>query len=314
MPMSPNSLDMADAVELAAPAKVNLRLCVLAREASGFHSLETIFCAVSLADTVRVRRGHRGIDLVVHGAVDVGPPQQNLAVRAAEQFFAELGRPAVAHIDLTKRIPSAAGLGGGSSDAAAALRALNALHGYPFAGTTLLQIGSRLGSDVPFFLANSALALAWGRGERLLPLPALPQRPVLIVHPGQGISTADAFRQIAGNRGDRYRAPAFTVAAENLRSWTSVSELAHNDFEGPAFDCIPNLADVKQHLIGAGATVALLAGSGSSVFGVFDTETARDTAASSLHGLGFTVWPAVTLEAMPQPQEAGSPDRIDLPG
>ena len=305
---------MADAVELAAPAKVNLRLCILAREASGFHSLETIFCAVSLADIVRVRPWHTGIRLVVDGAIDVGPPQQNLAVRAAEQFYAELGRSAAVHIELVKRVPSAAGLGGGSSDAAATLRALNSLHGDPLTGETLLQIGSRLGSDVPFFLAGSSLALAWGRGERLLPLPALPQRPVLIVHPGQGISTADAFRQIAGSRGDGYRAPAVAMALGVLQSWASLAELAQNDFEAPAFDFIPELADAKQRLKRAGAIVALLAGSGSSVFGVFDDDAAWDAAASALDDLGFSVWSAVTLEAMPQPQHLDPRDRIDLPG
>jgi 4-diphosphocytidyl-2-C-methyl-D-erythritol kinase len=305
---------MADAVELVAPAKVNLRLCILAREESGFHSLETIFCAVSLSDTVRVRRWHTGVHLVVDGTIDVGPPEQNLAVRAAEQFYAELGGPVAVQIELVKRIPSAAGLGGGSSDAAATLRALNALHGDPLPGSTLLQIGSGLGSDVPFFLTGSSCALAWGRGERLLPLPALPRRPVLIVHPGQGISTADAFRKVTRRRSNGYRTPAFAIAEGSLRSWAQVAGLAQNDFESPAFESIPRLADVKQRLTRGGAIVALLAGSGSSMFGVFDDAVTRDTVATSLSELGFAVWSAATLETMPQPQRLDSADRIDLPG
>ncbi|MBA2244718.1 MAG: 4-(cytidine 5'-diphospho)-2-C-methyl-D-erythritol kinase, partial [Gemmatimonadetes bacterium] len=174
---------MTEVVEVLAPAKINLWLRILAREESGYHSLETLFCAVSLADTVRISRAPELV-FEVEGEIEVGPPERNLCVRAAERFYREMGRTPEVRIELVKRIPSAAGLGGGSSDAAATLRALNTLHGGPMPSDMLLQMGSELGSDVPFFLCGSPLALAWGRGERLLALPPLPPRPVLIAHPG----------------------------------------------------------------------------------------------------------------------------------
>ncbi|HEV7589378.1 MAG TPA: hypothetical protein VGO40_14775, partial [Longimicrobium sp.] len=171
---------MPDRVELAAPAKVNLRLCILAREESGYHALETLLCAISLADQIVVTRGDAGIRLTVEGGVDVGPPGRNLAVRAAERFYREMGAAPAIDLHLTKHIPAAAGLGGGSSDAAAVLRALNALHGEPLPPAALLRMAIELGADVPFFVCGSPFALAWGRGERVMPLPPLPPLPVLV--------------------------------------------------------------------------------------------------------------------------------------
>ncbi len=208
-----------DRVRITAPAKVNLRLRVLAREASGYHSLETVFCAISLADTLTVRRSEPGIRLIVEGAVDTGPPERNLVVRAAERMEQELGSGLGVEIHLHKQIPAAAGLGGGSSDAAACLRALNALLGEPIAPERLLQMGAELGSDVPFFLCGSPLALAWGRGERLLPLPPLPERCVLVAYPGEPISTADAFARVAERRVDSAGPEAFSFPLNALGSW-----------------------------------------------------------------------------------------------
>jgi 4-diphosphocytidyl-2-C-methyl-D-erythritol kinase len=289
-------------VEVAAPAKVNLRLCILAREASGYHALETVFCAVSLSDTVTVRRGEPGIRLRVEGGVDVGPPERNLAVRAAERFCREIGQPPALDISLVKRIPSAAGLGGGSSDAAATLRALNALNGGPLPRAALLQLAIELGADVPFFLCGSPLALAWGRGERLLALPPLPVRSVLIAHPGVAMPTAEAFREIAARRGDAYPPLASGIGLDALRHWESIARLAMNDFEPVVTDRIPVLNDALRVLREGGAEIALLAGSGSSVFGVFAGEAARDAADARLRALGMRCWRAETLAEDPAPR------------
>src|SRR4051812_12525574 len=132
-------------VELAAPAKVNLRLCILAREESGYHALETVLCALSLADRVTVARGEAGIRRTVEGGVDVGPPEGNLAGRAGERFPREIGAAPAVALHLVKHVPAAAGLGGGSSDAAAVLRALNALHGDPLPRAALLRMAIELG-------------------------------------------------------------------------------------------------------------------------------------------------------------------------
>ena len=287
--------------EAAAPAKVNLFLRVLAREEGGYHGLETLFCALSLADTVRVARGAPGIRLHVEGAVDTGPPERNLCVRAAERFHAALGEPAAADIHLTKRIPSAAGLGGGSSDGAATLRALNALHGEPLPRAALLQMAVELGADVPFFLCGSPLALAWGRGERLMPLPPLPPRPVLVAHPGQAMPTADAFAEIARLRGGVHHPRSVLIDPADLRSWAGAASIAMNEFEPVVADRISGVRGGIEAMRSAGERIALLAGSGSSVFGIFDTAAERDSAAPAVHALGLRLWRAETLAATPEP-------------
>lgn len=296
---------LLDTVELRAPAKVNLRLLVLERLASGYHALESLVCALSLADTVRVARGSGGVRLRVQGAEQTGPPERNLAVLAAERFYAELGAAPAVEIELVKRIPAAAGLGGGSSDGAATLRALNALHGEPLAPATLLRLGGELGSDLPFFLAGSAYALAWGRGERLLALPPLPPRPVLVAHPGEPMPTPAAFRRLAEQRGVGHRPPALRFALADLSAWDGVAALATNDFQAPAVARIPRLGAALERLRAAGASVALLAGSGAALFGVFAAAAARDAAAGPLAALGFRTWAAETLSALPAPTPGG---------
>lgn len=290
---------MPDLAELAAPAKVNLFLRILAREESGYHALETLFCALSMADTVQARRGAAGIRLEVEGAVDTGPPERNLCVRAAERFHAAIGASPAVDIHLTKRIPSAAGLGGGSSDGAATLRALNALHGEPLGDAALLRLAIELGSDVPFFLCGSALALAWSRGERLLALPPLPPRPVIVAHPGVAMPTAEAFRRIAERRGGGYAPDARSLGLDRLRGWDGVEGLAENDFEAVVGEEIPFIGLATSALRQGGARIAMMAGSGSSVFGVFDSADARDRTLERMRGLRMRVWAAETLDAMP---------------
>ncbi|HYH81829.1 MAG TPA: 4-(cytidine 5'-diphospho)-2-C-methyl-D-erythritol kinase [Longimicrobium sp.] len=290
--------------ELAAPAKVNLRLCILAREEGGHHALETVFCAISLADTVVVSRGEAGIRLTVEGGVDTGPPERNLAVRAAERFHRALGVDPAIDIHLAKRIPSAAGLGGGSSDAAAVLRALNALHGDALSTGELLGMGIELGADVPFFLCGSPLALAWGRGERLMPLPPLPPRPVLVAHPGPAMPTADAFAEVARLRGGTYLPRSTLIDPAALASWDGVAALAVNDFEPVVAERIPLVRQGIGALRSAGAGVALLAGSGSSIFGIFPDAASRDSAVAPLQALGMRIWPAETFTSFPSPTVA----------
>ena len=294
-------------VRVEAPAKVNLRLRILAREASGFHSLESLFCSISLADSVEVRAGEPGIRLDVTGGVETGPPERNLVVRAAERFHAELGTPPALDVALAKRIPSAAGLGGGSSDAAATLRALNALHGEPFGRAELLRMAMELGSDVPFFLCGSTLALGWGRGERLLALPALPPRPVLVVHPGVAMPTGEAFRRVAELRGDAWEPEAFAFGLELLGGWPGVSGLTENDFEAPALERISALAAAREAMQVPGALVCLLAGSGASLFAVYPSVDERDEAERLVKALGLATWTARTLAEEP-------PVRVDPPG
>lgn len=288
-----------DAAEVPAPAKVNLFLRILSREESGYHALETLFCALSLADTVTVRRGRPGVRLRVEGGVDTGPAERNLCVRAARLFHAAMYERPRIDIHLTKRIPSAAGLGGGSSDGAATLRALNAVHGEPFDRVALLRMAAELGSDVPFFLCGSPLALAWSRGERLLALPPLPPRPVIVAHPGVAMPTAEAFRRLAEWRRGGYAPESRSIPLDALREWNAVAALAENDFEEVVAEQIPFIHLAASALRQGGAWIAMMAGSGSSVFGVFDDAEARDATLERMRGLRMRAWAAETLDAEP---------------
>lgn len=258
-----------------APAKVNLRLRVHEREASGFHRIETLFCAVELADeiTLDVVEGD-GVRLEVDGP-DLGSPEGNLAVRAARGFLAAAGLRRQVAIRLRKRIPAGAGLGGGSSDAAAVLRALDRIEPGAIPPGELQALALQLGSDVPFFLDGSVIARGAGRGERLAPVPPLPSVPVLLLFPGFPVSTPAAYGWLDEDRARGVEpgpVPESPEPPPTPSSWSEAARSAANDFEGPVFRRHPELRDLRDLLALAGATIALLSGSGSALFGVFDDE------------------------------------------
>lgn len=267
-----------DVVRAYAPAKINLRLKILAREVSGYHQLETIFCTVGIADSVEIVRTGTEIEFDVTGA-DLGSPQENLVYRAARAFFDITRIQPGVRIQLHKEIPAGAGLGGGSSDAATTLLALNRLYGEPLQPDALARIGAALGSDIPFFLAGTSCALAWGRGERLFPLPTPPTAPILLVIPNFQISTPAAYQMLAEAREERVEVPQPARLAPDITgSWATITRYAENDFQTPTFNRYPLLRAIKVALQDAGATISMLSGSGSAVFGVFPDEHTRQTA------------------------------------
>jgi 4-diphosphocytidyl-2-C-methyl-D-erythritol kinase len=265
---------------LAAHAKVNLLLHVLAREASGYHGIETIFCRIGLADELSVETGTTGIALEVEGQVP-GAIEDNLVYRAAAAFHERISAVPAVRIRLTKRIPVGAGLGGGSSDAAATLLALNRLHGSPIAAEELVAIGGTLGSDVAFFMTGADLALGWGRGDRLLTLDPLPVRPVLVVIPTVPMATAEAYAMLAREREGRSTAGARSIDTLSVTAWERVRALAANDFEPVVLRAVAGLDDMLATLRN-GAAIALLSGSGSALFGIFDDERTRDSVAAAM--------------------------------
>jgi 4-diphosphocytidyl-2-C-methyl-D-erythritol kinase len=288
-----------DEVTRPAHAKLNLFLRVLAREADGFHGLETLFCLVSLSDTLGAKRQEgKGVTIEVAGA-DVGPADQNLAVRAATMVLEATGHRFAVHLTLEKRIPLRAGLGGGSSDAAAALVAVNQLAGNAVPRHELLQLAAHLGSDVPFFLSGAPLALGWGRGERLLALPPLPAAPVLLVTPPIGIGTADAYgwvdaaRQSAGRRG------AVALDLDALSRWGDIGRLAGNDFESVVFAHVPEIRAAFEVLVRTRPLVCRMSGSGSTLFAIYRSARDRDDARSTLGRKHGRVDAVETLIASP---------------
>lgn len=271
-------------VRVAAQAKLNLHLRVLAREDSGFHSLETIFHRIDLADDVTIEITPESRSIVVEGA-ETGRPELNLAFRAAEAFSGHSGWPNGFRIELVKRIPVGAGLGGGSADAGAVLRALNVVAPRRIGAPGLLSLAASLGSDVPFLASESVMALAWGHGERMLSLPALPRHDLLLMTPAFSVSTADAYRwldedrarQAASNSMMDYPDAAHIgpepslIEAGSLSSWSSILRFARNDFEAPVAARHPEIAGFLARLRNSRSSFAQMTGSGSTIFGVLDT-------------------------------------------
>ena len=261
-------------IRIPAFAKVNLCLDVLGKRADGYHELRTIFHTVTLQDTLRFRpRRTQGIELHIEGNEQLSQEaaEKNLVYRAVDALRRELKiRPGVG-ILLQKKIPAGRGLGGGSSDAAAALLGYLQFTGRKMAPVRLMEIAAGLGADVPFFLLGGR-ALGIGKGDEIYPLPDIPKLTLLIVSPRDiHVPTPDAYRWL--------HAPelaSLTKSAANHKlfefcalCWSAQGERLSNDFEEAVFRRHPRLNKIRRALLQAGASEALLAGSGSAVFGVF---------------------------------------------
>ncbi len=259
---------MSASASLRAQAKINLGLRILAREASGYHQLETTFCRLELADHVHVELTPASRSLVCEGpaipAGGLGPETSNLAWRAAVAFLDAAAERRGFRIHVEKRIPVGGGLGGGSADAGAVLRLLHHLVGR-VALEDVLSIAGSLGADVPFLTqATTPLALAWGRGERLLPLGALPSRDVLLVVAPFGVGTADAYGWLAGAG---LPAPGPTVRSP-AHGWEAVTGASSNDFETVVLSRHPALASAMEALSAGtpAGTVVQMTGSGATLY------------------------------------------------
>jgi 4-diphosphocytidyl-2-C-methyl-D-erythritol kinase len=269
------------AVRVAAHAKINLFLRILSRESSGYHQIETAFALLELADELEVRRAASGVALEGEGP-DLGPVEDNLAVRAARAVLEATGNRFGVALRLTKRIPVRAGLGGGSSDAAAALHAVNALAGNAVPRHELLHLAARLGADVAFCASGAPLALAWGRGERLFRLPAPPAARALVAVPAVAVATPDAYRWWDDANPTAVSRGPVALDAEAFATWGSIGRLGGNDFESPVFAKHPELRALYERLAGTGPVWVRLCGSGSAVAAVYKNEAERDDAAARL--------------------------------
>ena len=272
---------MTDTVTVDARAKLNLFLRVLSRDDDGYHSLETLFCRIGLSDSLSASRTGNGITIEVSGA-DAGPDKDNLALRAAEMVMGALRTKFGVHLKLEKRIPVGGGLAGGSADAAAALEAVNALAGNAIPRAELLQLASRLGSDVAFCFSGASLALGWGRGERMMVLPPLPSAPILLLVPPVAVKTAEAYQWIAEARQNQGRRGPVAINLEVLSHWGNIGRLAGNDFESPVFARLPAVRAAFEAVVGTKPLVCRMSGSGSTIFGVYRTARDRDDAVMML--------------------------------
>jgi 4-diphosphocytidyl-2-C-methyl-D-erythritol kinase len=285
-------------LERESPAKVNLLLNILGKRPDGFHELETVFHPVRVFDRLNFARGGQGIQLVCS---EPGLPtdSRNLVYRAAEAFLQAARIKEGVRLRLEKRIPLAAGLGGGSGNAATTLLGLNDLFGRPLAPDQLHPVAASLGADVPFFL-QSKPALATGRGERIEPLdsfPALAGSFFLLIYPGFGIPTAWAYQHLArfpsaldGVPG-RARKLVLTLQARDLK--TAANDF-YNALEAPALEKYPLLRLFQEFLRANGAAATLMSGSGSTTFALVEGHAAAESLAESFKArFGQNNWIAV---------------------
>jgi 4-diphosphocytidyl-2-C-methyl-D-erythritol kinase len=262
------------AITVFAPAKINLILRILDRRPDGFHNLWSIMQTVALEDEVQIKlRADRQEIRLTCDAMQLAVDQSNLVYRAASAVLARAQRSIGLDIELRKRIPMGAGLGGGSSDAAATIIGLNLLLQLEWSPTQMADIGHSLGSDVPFFLFAPSSFVA-GRGETVRPVVVEGVRWVVLVNPGFGVETKWAYQELAATR------TAVTPLSPDQReldrqsrvSWSQLVAAAENDFEEPVFAAYEQLREIKRSLQAHGAELALLSGSGATVFGLFTDE------------------------------------------
>jgi len=246
-------------------AKINLDLRVLGKRPDGYHELRTIFQTISLADTLEIAYAPgRRTAIEIEDALDI---PNNLAGKAAESALAALGIGGRVSIRLAKGIPMGAGLGGGSSDAAAVLLALPVLAGRVLTLAQLCELAAALGSDVPFFLLGGT-AVGIGRGTELFPLPDGPSREGLLLAPPVHVSTAEAYRRLSPRLTAELQES--TIFSFQSLVWDrGVPDNPCNDFEAVVFEEYSQLADLKRRLVRTGASPVLMSGSGSAIFGFF---------------------------------------------
>ncbi len=267
-------------MRLQSPAKINLFLAVTGRRPDGYHDLRTLMCPLTLADTVTLAfHGQTGVRC---DHPDVPEDETNLALRAARAFMAASGRSGPVAIAIEKRIPVAGGLGGGSSNAAAALAGLNRRWGNPLAPDALSRVALSIGADVPFFLFGRP-ALATGVGERLSNLPNLPFYHVLLVCMPFGVSTASVYKnlKLALTKSEKInkKYPLETWGFDPRRHLS-------NDLEAVTASMHPEVMAAKSALMAHGAEGAMMSGSGPTVFGLFRSDHEAAAAGKALAGAG----------------------------
>jgi 4-diphosphocytidyl-2-C-methyl-D-erythritol kinase len=294
-------------VRVPAYAKVNLRLDILGRRADGYHELRTIFQTITLHDTLALGASRdTRVDLRIIGdsALAGEPGRDNLVYRALDELRRELRFRQGIRAVLTKRIPVGRGLGGGSSDAAAAIIGLLRLTGKRIEAARLAEISSRLGADVPFFL-HGGRALGIGRGDEVYPLPDAPGRALLVISPRDlAVPTRDAYLWLARRltkRPDPSKLWRFCALC-----WSPQGGALSNDFEAAVFPRYSRLAAIKRELLRQGAAGASLAGSGSAVFGIFQNPAKARRAARAFPK--DQVFVCSTLSRAEYRRKLGGPD------
>jgi len=263
-------------LQLKAPAKVNYRLDVLGKRADGYHELRMIMQRVDLCDDIEIALSERPGIRVSCGRAGVPDGPGNIAWRAADALVKLSGREVGIDISITKKIPVAAGLGGGSSDAATVLMGVNELLELGLSEERLMEIGVKLGADVPFFIFKKA-ALAEGIGDQLSALDKVPELWIVLVNPGIHVSTAWVYQNLQLTTKEDV-----AIVSRSYSSLDEVCAVLSNDLEPVTFGRFPAVRELKEQMITSGARGSLMSGSGSTVFGLFADESGARRAADEI--------------------------------
>lgn len=273
---------MPDLVENAC-AKINLTLDVMGKRPDGYHMIRSIFQSITLCDRLTLLSGPDGQTCVVSDRPELSCGRNNTVLRAAEAFFRAAGikNPGISFL-LEKRIPWQAGLGGGSADAASALRLLNRRFSFPLSGAELSEVGLSVGADVPFCLTNGTM-LAEGVGERLTSLPPLCPCHILLCKPAAGIGTKEAYQALDrdGMFGDLFTGQMLEPLCGG--DLTEIAKYVGNVFEPLAL--LPEIPRIKTQMLKSGAAAACMTGTGSAVFGLFERKRQAQACANELAGI-----------------------------
>ena len=289
---------MSDAYRLNAPAKVNLYLHVTGRRDDGYHLLDSLIVFTALSDRLELAPAS-GLKLAVEGAFadNAGALKDNLVLRAARALADAAKIDNGMTTRLVKNIPAAAGLGGGSADAAAALRGLMRLWNIPVDAVDLPLLALKLGADIPVCLMSES-SFVGGVGELIEPAPALPEAGLLLVNPGVALATPSVF---AGRRGGFSPPGRFSESPPNVETLAGLLRERHNDLGGPAIALAPVIADVLSALEAApGCHLARVTGSGATCFGLFDDEASAARAADKVRRDGWWVQATRILQSPPE--------------
>lgn len=260
-------------MQIQTPAKINTQLHILKKREDGYHELFMHMVPISLFDTITITSNTTHQHQLSWEGQPCGDPQENLIIKAANAFSQHTGLANYFNFHLEKRIPVGAGLGGGSGNAGGVLQALNHFHNSPLTIAELQTLAATLGSDIPFFINPQAVKV-YGRGERLEPFDYFPLCHLLVIKPPFSVSTAQAYR--------RCRPNPLIAPPQRVKSVGELAQSLANQFEVSLLPEFPMLAQIKQRLLQNGALAALVSGSGSAVFGVFDSEVAQHQALRQL--------------------------------
>lgn len=266
-----------------APAKINLTLDALYKRTDGYHELEMVMTTIDLFDRIDLMDKETGSISLDSSSGMVPQDERNLAYRAAQLLKTKLGVKRGVHIQIQKQIPVAAGLAGGSSDAAATLRGLNRLWNLQLSDEELAQIGAEIGSDVPFCV-YSHTAVARGRGEILTPLSPPPPCWVVLGKPAHGVSTADVFQRLRVDRIEHHPNTEAMVEAINKQDYSAIIRHLGNVLEPVTMEMHPEVRKIKEKMIQFGADGVLMSGSGPTVFALVQNESRAKRIVNGLYG------------------------------